>query len=122
MNASIETFEWALSKGSVGILSLVILALVYVVKNLWDKLDKLQGEKDALHALRVTDAEKTTKTLLEITAKTHELIDSLGQAAEVFEQVQRADNPLRRTNSLCLSNSSTSGFCLFGLLPLRQLL
>ncbi len=96
MTSTLEAVEWALSKGSVGILSLVVLALVFVVKTLWEKNDKLQTEKDAIQALRLEDARITTTALLTTTEKTHAYIETLDAATELAEKVR--DESLRRSN------------------------
>lgn len=96
MGTNTEAFDWALSKGVPGVLSLAILALVYVVKLLWNKNNDLQVEKDKIRDERLSDAKKNTEVLLEVTAKTNEAIDSLEKASDNYDNLFREMSSNRR--------------------------
>lgn len=81
----IDTFEWALSRGVTGVLSLVILGLVVVIRLLWERTNTLQADKDKLQADRLADASKNTEAMLGLQNKTNEAVESLGQVAEGYE-------------------------------------
>lgn len=83
----VSTFEWAISKGVVGVLSLVILAMVYVIRSLWEQVNKLQAAKDLIQAERLADAAKNTTALLNVQEKTHEAIAALEKTSEGYERV-----------------------------------
>lgn len=96
MGTNTEAFDWALSKGVPGVLSLAILALVYVVKLLWNKNNDLQLEKDKIRDERLSDAKKNTEVLLEVTAKTNEAIDSLEKASDNYDNLFKDISSNRR--------------------------
>lgn len=81
-----DTLEWAISKGVVGVLSLGILAMVYVIRSLWEQVNKLQAEKDQIQKDRLADAAKNTDALLNVQEKTHEAIDALDKVSDEYEK------------------------------------
>lgn len=101
-STGIETFEWALSRGVTGVLSIVILGLVVVIRLLWERTNTLQADKDKLQTERLVDAAKNTEAMLGLQNKTIESVQTLGQVAEGYEAAveQLKDltaNPNRRT-------------------------
>lgn len=101
-STGIETFEWALSRGVTGVLSVVILGLVVVIRLLWERTNTLQADKDKLQTERLVDAAKNTEAMLGLQNKTIESVQTLGQVAEGYEAAveQLKDltaNPNRRT-------------------------
>ena len=82
-----DTLEWAISKGVVGVLSLGILAMIYVIKSLWEKVNLLQAEKDKIQQDRLTDALKNAEALLAVQGKTHDAVSALDKVADGYGEL-----------------------------------
>lgn len=84
---ALGAIEWAISKGVVGVLGLVILGMLYIIRSLWEQVNKLQAEKDQIQRDRLDDAVKNTASLLKVTDRTHEAITSLENTGEAYERL-----------------------------------